>query len=33
MTERLKLLSTKIVPTLCENHNLLINKVPRIEKL
>jgi hypothetical protein len=33
MTERLKLLSTKIVPTLCEEPQF-INKyqVPRIEK-
>jgi hypothetical protein len=32
MTERLKLLSTKIVPTLCEEPQF-INKYPRIEKL
>jgi hypothetical protein len=32
MTERLKLLSTKIVPTLCEEPQFNKYQVPRIEK-
>jgi hypothetical protein len=33
MTERLKLLSTKIVPTLCEEPQFNKYQVPRIEKM